>query len=142
MENGADQKRDELRHLSKHSNSNGNPYMFKIADDPRVTRVGRILRRYSIDELPQILNVLRGEMSLVGPRPLPLDEDEMVTGWARHRLTVAPGITGLWQVMGRQEIPFEEMVELDYRYVSNWSLSGDIKLILMTIPELIRGSAV
>ena len=85
--------------------------MFKIPDDPRVTRVGRFLRRYSLDELPQLVNVLRGEMSLVGPRPLILEEEQHVDGWARRRLDLKPGMTGLWQVLGRDEIPFEEMVE-------------------------------
>ena len=108
--------------------------MFKIPDDPRVTRVGRILRRYSLDELPQLINVLKGEMSLVGPRPLILEEDQYVVDWRRRRLNLKPGITGLWQVLGRDEIPFEEMVKLDYLYVTSWSMLNDVKLILRTIP--------
>lgn len=142
MQSGADARRAELRHLSKHAGSGDEPYLFKITGDPRVTRIGLLLRRYSLDELPQLLNVLKGEMSLVGPRPLPLDEDSFVTEWARHRLDLKPGITGPWQVLGRDEIPFEEMVELDYRYVTSWSLGRDLRLVLQTIPVLARGSAV
>jgi len=142
MQVDADARRAELRHLSKYATDDGDPYLFKIADDPRVTRFGRNLRRLSLDELPQLLNVLTGEMSLVGPRPLPLDEDSLVTEWARHRLDLKPGITGPWQVLGRHEIPFEEMVELDYHYVTNWSLARDLKLTLQTIPVIVRGGAV
>jgi lipopolysaccharide/colanic/teichoic acid biosynthesis glycosyltransferase len=112
--------------------------MFKIPDDPRVTRFGRLLRRWSLDELPQLLNVLRGDMSLVGPRPLVLDEDEFVVSWGRRRLDLKPGITGLWQVLGRDDIPFEEMVKLDYLYVSTWSLGQDLKLMAKTIPSVFR----
>jgi lipopolysaccharide/colanic/teichoic acid biosynthesis glycosyltransferase len=111
--------------------------MFKIPDDPRVTRVGRYLRRYSIDELPQLINVLRGEMSLVGPRPLIPEEHLHVHGWGRRRLDLKPGVTGLWQVLGRDDIPFGEMVGLDYRYVTTWSLSTDLKLMLRTLPALL-----
>ena len=142
MQADADTRREELRHLSQHAGKGRDAFMLKIPHDPRVTRFGRLLRRLSLDELPQLLNVLSGEMSLVGPRPLPLDEDSYVTEWARHRLDLKPGITGPWQVLGRHDIPFEEMVELDYRYVTSWSLGRDLKLILMTIPELARGSAV
>ncbi len=112
--------------------------MFKVPDDPRVTRVGRFLRRYSLDELPQLLNVLRGEMSLVGPRPLILDEDRARRRLGAPRLDLKPGITGLWQVLGRDDIPFEEMVGLDYLYVTSWSLADDLKLIVQTIPVLVR----
>jgi len=112
--------------------------MFKIYDDPRVTRVGRILREYSLDEFPQLFNVLRGQMSLVGPRPLIPDEDRHVNGWRRKRLQLKPGMTGLWQVLGRDGIPFEEMVQLDYRYVTYWSVTTDLKLIARTIPLLRR----
>jgi exopolysaccharide biosynthesis polyprenyl glycosylphosphotransferase len=107
-----------------------------LEHDPRVTRVGRFLRHTSLDELPQLWNVLRGDMSLVGPRPLIAEEDQNVSGWARHRLNLTPGMTGLWQVMGRTNIPFEQMVMLDYLYVANWSLWADIKLILQTVPVL------
>ena len=112
--------------------------MFKVHDDPRITRVGRFLRRTSIDELPQLWNVLVGEMSLVGPRPLILDEHAHVDGWGLKRLELKPGITGLWQVLGRDDIPFSEMVELDYRYVTGWSLWNDVKLMFRTIPVLLR----
>jgi lipopolysaccharide/colanic/teichoic acid biosynthesis glycosyltransferase len=114
------------------------PRMFKVPDDPRVTRVGRFLRRYSLDELPQLLNVAKGEMSLVGPRPLILAEDQHVMDWARKRLNIKPGITGLWQVLGRSEIPFDEMTKLDYLYVTSWSLGHDLRLIFQTIPALFR----
>ncbi|HEY4827768.1 MAG TPA: sugar transferase [Solirubrobacteraceae bacterium] len=107
--------------------------------DPRVTRTGRWLRRLSLDELPQLWNVVRGEMSLVGPRPLIPAEDEHVHGWARRRLDLTPGITGYWQVLGRTRIPFEEMVKLDYLYVMNWSLWEDVRLMLRTLPVVIGG---
>jgi lipopolysaccharide/colanic/teichoic acid biosynthesis glycosyltransferase len=112
--------------------------MFKILEDPRVTRFGRVLRRWSVDELPQLWNVLRGEMSLVGPRPLIPAEDEHVVGAARHRLRLTPGITGLWQVVGRSDVPFREMVTLDYLYVTNWSLWGDMKLLVRTLPRVLK----
>ena len=110
-------------------------------DDPRVTPLGAFLRRNSLDELPQFFNVLRGEMSLVGPRPLILTEDQYVVDWRRRRLDLKPGVTGLWQVLGRDGIPFEEMTTLDYLYVTSWSLFGDVKLILRTVPILFRSHA-
>jgi lipopolysaccharide/colanic/teichoic acid biosynthesis glycosyltransferase len=110
------------------------PGWLKLDRDPRITRVGRVLRLTSLDELPQLWNVLKGEMSLVGPRPLIESEDGQIGGWARSRLDLTPGLTGLWQVLGRTNIPFEEMVKLDYLYVTNWSLWGDIRLILRTLP--------
>jgi lipopolysaccharide/colanic/teichoic acid biosynthesis glycosyltransferase len=103
-----------------------------------VTRVGGFLRRRSLDEFPQLINVLRGEMTLVGPRPLIREEHNHVNGWARRRLDLKPGMTGLWQVLGRDDIPFGEMVGLDYRYVTTWSLAHDVKLILMTFAVLTR----
>jgi exopolysaccharide biosynthesis polyprenyl glycosylphosphotransferase len=106
---------------------------FKIRDDPRITRVGRVLRRTSLDELPQLFNVLRGEMSVVGPRPLIDEEDCRVPGWYRRRLELAPGITGPWQVLGSSRVPLREMVALDYLYAANWSLWGDVKIVLRTI---------
>ena len=126
----------EARHeaLMKQSRD---PNWLDLADDPRITRVGKFLRRSSLDELPQLLNVLRGEMSLVGPRPLPEAEDAMVAGWARGRLDLTPGISGLWQVLGRTAIPFEEMVKLDYMYVTNWSLWLDVRLMLQTLPAVL-----
>ena len=113
--------------------------MFKIPDDPRITPFGRFLRRWSLDELPQLLNVLRGEMSLVGPRPLILAEDEHIVG-ARPRsgCDLTPGVTGLWQVLGRSDIPFAEMITLDYLYVTNWSLWGDVKLLARTVPRVLQ----
>jgi exopolysaccharide biosynthesis polyprenyl glycosylphosphotransferase len=132
----ADERKAEVAHLNKHLQNGGDPRMFKIADDPRITRVGRFLRGTSLDELPQLLNVLRGEMSLVGPRPLILEEDSWVDSWGRQRLDLKPGLTGPWQVMGRSEIPFDEMVKLDYLYVTQWSLLNDVKLILRTMPAL------
>ncbi len=132
----ADERKQELEHLSKHAD--GDSRMFKIPNDPRVTRVGALIRRYSLDELPQLINVLRGEMSIVGPRPLILEEDRFVVDWRRRRLNLKPGITGLWQVLGRDGIPFDEMVRLDYVYVASWSVFNDMKLILRTIPVLFR----
>ncbi len=135
----AEERKDDVAHLNMHRD--GDPRMFKVPEDPRVTRVGAFLRRSRIDELPQLINVLRGEMSLVGPRPLILDEDRFVERWARRRLSLRPGITGLWQVLGASDIPFEEMTKLDYLYVTNWSLREDMRLILRTIPSLARGRA-
>jgi exopolysaccharide biosynthesis polyprenyl glycosylphosphotransferase len=134
----ADARKDEVARLNFHGGSNDSG-MFKIREDPRVTRVGRILRRYSLDELPQLFNILRGEMSLVGPRPLIENEDRQVEGRLRRRLDLTPGLTGLWQAHGRSDIPFEEMVNLDYLYVTNWSLWGDIKLLMRTLPVVTRG---
>jgi lipopolysaccharide/colanic/teichoic acid biosynthesis glycosyltransferase len=126
MVEGADEMKHELLHLSE---SEG---LFKMANDPRITRVGRIIRRAHIDELPQLINVLRGDMSMVGPRPLPLEEDRMITGWHRRRLDVRPGITGPWQVLGSSRVPLREMVKLDYQYVADWSLWNDFKILLLT----------
>jgi exopolysaccharide biosynthesis polyprenyl glycosylphosphotransferase len=115
------------------------PNWLMLDHDPRITRLGRRLRRLSLDELPQLWNVLRGEMSMVGPRPLIPAEDERVLGWARGRLDLTPGITGYWQVLGRTRIPFDEMVKLDYLYVMNWSLWEDVRLMLRTLPAVFRG---
>jgi lipopolysaccharide/colanic/teichoic acid biosynthesis glycosyltransferase len=134
----AEARKYELSHLNMHLAPGGDPRMFKIPDDPRVTRVGAFLRRTRLDELPQLFNVLKGEMSLVGPRPIILAEDEHVAGWARRRLDLRPGITGLWQVLGASDIPFEEMTRLDYRYVTNWSLAEDLRLIMLTLPSIFR----
>jgi exopolysaccharide biosynthesis polyprenyl glycosylphosphotransferase len=113
--------------------------LFKMKNDPRVTTVGRFLRRTSLDELPQLINVLRGEMSLVGPRPPTPQEVEQYNAWQLRRLEVTPGITGLWQVSGRSDLPFDEMVMLDLYYISNWSLTLDFKILLRTIPAVISG---
>jgi len=136
MIDGADLQKATLNHLNKHAN--GDSRMFKIPGDPRVTKVGRALRRFSLDELPQLFNVIRGEMSLVGPRPLVLNEDEFVASWGRRRLSLRPGMTGVWQILGRTDIPFDEMVKLDYLYVTNWTLSGDLKILARTIPAIVR----
>ena len=135
----ADERKAEVAHLNAHARPGGDPRMFKIERDPRVTRVGRLLRRYSLDELPQLLNVVRGEMSLIGPRPLILEEDRHIGDWGRKRLLLKPGMTGLWQVLGRSAIPFEEMVKLDYLYVTTWSFTNDVRLLLTTIPAILRG---
>lgn len=132
----AERQKAELEHLNMHAE--GDPRMFKVSSDPRVTRVGAFLRRTSIDEIPQLVNVLHGDMSLVGPRPLILEEDKYVESWARKRLELKPGMTGLWQVLGRSDIPFEEMTKLDYLYVTSWSLKEDLRLILLTLPSLFR----
>ncbi|MBV9604666.1 MAG: sugar transferase [Solirubrobacterales bacterium] len=112
---------------------------FKIPDDPRITGVGRVLRRTNLDELPQLLNVVRGEMSLVGPRPLIPQEDRRVEGWHRRRLELTPGITGHWQVLGSSRVPLDEMVAIDYLYVANWSLWTDLKLLFRTVPHVLTG---
>jgi exopolysaccharide biosynthesis polyprenyl glycosylphosphotransferase len=113
--------------------------LFKIRDDPRVTRVGRILRRLSIDEMPQIVNVVRGEMSLVGPRPLPLRDYELLEDWHRARYLVLPGMTGLWQISGRSGLSFDDLVRLDFTYLDNWSIWLDISIIAKTVPAVISG---
>ncbi|MEJ7788636.1 MAG: exopolysaccharide biosynthesis polyprenyl glycosylphosphotransferase [Thermoleophilaceae bacterium] len=115
---------------------------FKIADDPRVTTSGRWLRRPCLDELPQLLNVLRGEMSLVGPRPLVADEDVLVTGLDRRRLHLKPGMTGHWQILGSSRIPLAEMVKLDYLYVAGWSLWADVKILVRTVPYVLAGRGI
>jgi exopolysaccharide biosynthesis polyprenyl glycosylphosphotransferase len=139
MVDDAEARKSEIAHLNMHNG--GDSRMFKVPGDPRVTRVGAFLRRWRLDELPQLINVLRGEMSLVGPRPLILDEDQHVHRWARRRLNLKPGITGLWQVLGASDIPFDEMTKLDYLYVTNWSLREDMRLILRTLPSLARSHA-
>ena len=111
--------------------------LFKIKNDPRVTRVGRVLRRLSFDELPQVLNVLRGEMSLVGPRPLPLRDFAQLESWHRKRYHVLPGITGLWQISGRSNLTFDDLVRLDFYYIENWSIWLDISILVKTLPAVL-----
>jgi len=133
MHVGAEQRRSEVLHMNEVDGP-----LFKIkGSDPRVTRVGNFLRRTSLDELPQLWNVLKGEMSLVGPRPFVIYEADKITGWATRRLDMTPGITGLWQVLGRNDIPFEEMTKLDYLYVTNWSVWWDFKILCQTIPVVL-----
>jgi exopolysaccharide biosynthesis polyprenyl glycosylphosphotransferase len=134
MRQGAERERDGL--LA--ANEMDGP-VFKMRNDPRVTGIGRLLRRTSLDELPQLLNVLVGHMSLVGPRPLPLVETVRLTGPHRRRLAVRPGITGLWQVSGRNELGFEEWMNLDLEYADHWSLGLDAVIVLRTLPALITG---
>ena len=132
MIQGADALKDSLRDRNEAQEG-----LFKIAEDPRVTRVGRILRKTALDELPQLFNIFRGEMSLVGPRPLVVDEDRNVKGWYRRRLELMPGLTGPWQILGPARVPLREMGAIDYLYVANWSLWGDIKILLRTVPHVV-----
>ena len=128
---GAEHMTDGLRAQSI------DPGWLHLEHDPRITPIGRRLRASSLDELPQVWNVLKGEMSLVGPRPLVESEDRQLIGWARSRIDLTPGLTGLWQVLGRTSIPFDEMIKLDYIYVTNWSLWTDIRLMLRTLPVIV-----
>jgi exopolysaccharide biosynthesis polyprenyl glycosylphosphotransferase len=136
MVEGADSMRSELRRRS--IADNGHDGMFKIRDDPRITRFGARLRRWSLDELPQLWNVLRGDMSVIGPRPLPLDEARLAEDRLPARLSVRPGITGPWQVNGRSDIPFEDMVQLDYTYVTAWTMREDLRLLLRTVGSVLN----
>jgi len=132
----AEQRKKELEDMNEADDG----VMFKIREDPRVTRVGRTLRRFSLDELPQLFNVLKGEMSLVGPRPLIFPETAALDeNWHLRRLELRPGLTGPWQVYGRSQSPFQEMVRFDYQYVAGWSLARDIEILLATVPAVMSG---
>jgi lipopolysaccharide/colanic/teichoic acid biosynthesis glycosyltransferase len=124
---------EELRHLNEVDGP-----IFKMRDDPRITRLGKLLRRTSLDELPQILNILKGEMSWVGPRPPVPGEVALYDDWHHKRLNVTPGLTGLWQVSGRSNLSFDEMVQLDLYYADSWSLMLDLTIILRTMPVLLK----
>jgi exopolysaccharide biosynthesis polyprenyl glycosylphosphotransferase len=130
---------EQRKHEYARQNDLSDGVMFKIHRDPRVTRVGHFLRRYSLDELPQLWNVLKGDMSLVGPRPLILVETDALEAWHLRRLELRPGLTGPWQVYGRSENTFQEMVRLDYQYVAGWSLARDLKILLATLPAVVSG---
>ena len=132
MHAGAEAMQDQLEH---HNEMGG--AIFKIRQDPRVTRVGGLLRRWSLDELPQLFNVLRGEMSLVGPRPLPQRDYDRLEDWHRKRNLVLPGLTGLWQVSGRSELDFDDLVRLDFLYLERWSIFLDLSILVKTIPAVI-----
>ena len=126
----------EQQHELERANEVGGA-LFKIRDDPRVTRVGRVLRRFSLDEIPQVLNVLRGEMSLVGPRPLPVRDYRLLEDWHRRRYRVLPGMTGLWQISGRSSLTFDDLVRLDFYYLENWSIWLDISILAKTLPAVL-----
>jgi len=131
---GAEAKQAELQSKNEMTGP-----VFKVTNDPRVTRLGRLLRKTSIDELPQLVNVLTGTMSLVGPRPLPIKEQQNIRGWHRRRLSMKPGITGIWQISGRNDIDFEEWMRLDEKYVREWSLWLDLSILLKTVPTVLFG---
>ncbi len=132
MREHADQIQDDLEPLNESSGA-----LFKIRHDPRLTLIGRVLRRFSLDELPQLVNVIRGEMSLVGPRPLPLRDFERLEEWHKKRYLVLPGITGLWQVSGRSELEFDDLVRLDFLYLEHWSIFLDLSILLKTVPAVL-----
>jgi exopolysaccharide biosynthesis polyprenyl glycosylphosphotransferase len=132
MRQHADQAQDDLEPLNEQSGA-----LFKIRRDPRLTAIGRFLRRYSLDELPQLVNVIRGEMSLVGPRPLPMRDFNRLEEWHKKRYLVLPGITGLWQVSGRSELDFDDLVRLDFLYLERWSIMLDLLILLRTIPAVL-----
>jgi exopolysaccharide biosynthesis polyprenyl glycosylphosphotransferase len=132
MRQHADQIQDDLEPLNELSGA-----LFKIREDPRLTAAGRFLRRFSLDELPQLVNVIRGEMSLVGPRPLPMRDFERLEDWHKKRYLVLPGITGLWQVSGRAELDFDDLVRLDFLYLERWSILLDLSILLKTIPAVL-----
>ncbi len=132
MRSDADQMQADLESINEASGA-----LFKIRHDPRLTSVGRFLRRYSLDELPQLFNVVRGQMSLVGPRPLPQRDFDQLQDWHKKRYLVLPGITGLWQVSGRSELDFDDLVRLDFLYLERWSVGLDLAILLKTVPAVI-----
>ena len=134
MVDDADERQADLEH---HNEATG--ALFKMRDDPRLTGVGRMLRRFSLDELPQLLNVLRGEMSLVGPRPLPQRDFDRLEPWHMKRYMVMPGMTGLWQVSGRAELGFDDLVRLDFLYLERWSVFLDLTILAKTLPAVVWG---
>jgi exopolysaccharide biosynthesis polyprenyl glycosylphosphotransferase len=136
MVDGADRQQQALEHLNEAAGP-----VFKIKDDPRITHVGKFLRRFSIDELPQLFNVLKSEMSLVGPRPLPVrDVERIAVQWHKRRLSMKPGLTCLWQVNGRSNVSFDHWVHMDLEYIDRWSLGLDLRILLKTIPAVLRGA--
>jgi lipopolysaccharide/colanic/teichoic acid biosynthesis glycosyltransferase len=134
MVEGADRRQYDLEDRNEASGA-----LFKMRSDPRLTRVGRALRRYSLDELPQLINVLRGQMSLVGPRPLPQRDYDRLEDWHMKRYLVMPGMTGLWQVSGRAELGFDDLVRLDFLYLERWSVFLDLTILVKTLPAVIWG---
>jgi lipopolysaccharide/colanic/teichoic acid biosynthesis glycosyltransferase len=132
MRQDAEQAQADLEELNEQTGA-----LFKIRQDPRLTGVGRFLRRFSLDELPQLVNVVRGEMSLVGPRPLPMRDFYRLDEWHKKRYLVLPGITGLWQVSGRSELDFDDLVRLDFLYLERWSIMLDLSILLKTIPAVL-----
>ncbi|MBO0768391.1 MAG: sugar transferase [Solirubrobacterales bacterium] len=132
MLNNADQIQDDLEPLNEQSGA-----LFKIRQDPRLTPIGGRLRQFSLDELPQLINVVRGEMSMVGPRPLPMRDYEMLADWHKKRYLVLPGITGLWQISGRSDLDFDDLVRLDFLYLEQWSLFLDLSILLKTVPAVL-----
>jgi len=134
MYEGSEARRHELLHLNEMDGP-----LFKMADDPRVTRPGRFLRRTSLDELPQLINVWKGDMSLVGPRPFVVSEAAEIEGWARKRFEARPGMTGLWQVSGRNELSHLELCRLDYLYVASWSFWWDMQILWQTPATIFKG---
>jgi lipopolysaccharide/colanic/teichoic acid biosynthesis glycosyltransferase len=133
MVRDADRMREQVALLNESSGP-----LFKIRNDPRLTQVGRFIRRYSLDELPQLINILAGDMSLIGPRPNLPGEVKHYEDWMYKRLAVSPGLTGLWQVSGRSDLTFEEMVLLDIYYVENWTMGLDLNILLRSVPAVVQ----
>jgi len=129
----------DVRQVDLEAMNEADGAIFKIRDDPRITPIGRFLRKTSLDEMPQLINVIRGEMSLVGPRPLPMRDNDLMEDWHKHRHVVLPGLTGLWQISGRSELSFDQMIELDLRYIENWSLRSDLAIMGRTIGVILFG---